>query len=208
MAGKRTVDIKLSFEQYDMMPGPGGKKFMRNLFLYGGTADNQGFSYTDCFLRIDDYAVANGAAITLPAPAGTVAAPGAGVPVPPAGNAGQQAVALAQQHAARKARLKQSFSFLCSHISDSSTLELLADPTSPLFHNGPDAYDWIMLQVIKPPSTGDLQDMQIEFWLIEIITDVGISPTCRVHTHTHSHRSNETDPQGESSASHNRSRER
>ena len=117
------MDIKLSFEQYDMMPGPGGKKFMRNLFLYGGTADNQGFSYTDCFLRIDDYAVANGAAITLPAPAGTVAAPGAGVPVPPAGNAGQQAVALAQQHAARKARLKQSFSFLCSHISDSSTLE-------------------------------------------------------------------------------------
>ena len=175
MAGKRTVDIKLSFEQYDMMPGPGGKKFMRNLFLYGGTADTQGFSYTDCFLRIDDFAVVNGAAITLPAPAGAVAAPGAGVPVPPAGNAGQQAVALAQQYAARKARLKQSFSFLCSHISDSSTLELLADPTSPLFHNGPDAYDWIMLQVIKPPSTGDLQDMQIEFWLIEIITDIGIT---------------------------------
>ena len=46
---------------------------------------------------------------------------------------------------------------------------------SPLFHNGPDAYDWIMQQVIKPPSTGDLQDMTIEFWLIEIITDVGIS---------------------------------
>ena len=32
-----------------------------------------------------------------------------------------------------------------------------------------------MLQVIKPPSTGDLQDMQIEFWLIEIITDIGIT---------------------------------
>ncbi|KOO53388.1 hypothetical protein Ctob_016313, partial [Chrysochromulina tobinii] len=44
-----------------------------------------------------------------------------------------------------------------------------------MFHNGPDAYDWIMQQVIKPPSTGDLQDMTIEFWLIEIITDVGIS---------------------------------
>ena len=28
-----------------------------------------------------------------------------------------------------------------------------------------------MQQVIKPPSTGDLQDMTIEFWLIEIITE-------------------------------------
>ncbi len=93
----------------------------------------------------------------------------------PGGNAGQIAAALAAQHAARKARLKQSFTFLCSHISDSSTLELLGDPLSPMFHNGPDAYDWIMQQVIKPPSTGDLQDMTIEFWLIEIITDVGIS---------------------------------
>ena len=44
-----------------------------------------------------------------------------------------------------------------------------------MFHNGPDAYDWIMQQVIKPPSTVDLQDMTIEFWLIEIITGVGIS---------------------------------
>ena len=170
MAGKRTVDIKLSFEQFDMMPGAAGKKFQRNLLLYGGSADTQGFSITDCFLRLDDFAVQYGQPIALPPPAGALAAPGAGVPVAPAGNIGQIAVALAAQHAARKARLKQSFTFLCSHISDSSTLELLGDPLSPLFHNGPDAYDWIMLQVIKPPSTGDLQDMQIEFWLIEIIT--------------------------------------
>jgi hypothetical protein len=44
MAGKRTVDIKLSFEQFDMMPGAAGKKFQRNLLLYGGSADTQGFS--------------------------------------------------------------------------------------------------------------------------------------------------------------------
>ena len=175
MAGKRTVDIKLAFEQFDMMPGATGKKFQRNLLLHGGSADTQGFSITDCFLRLDDYAVQNGQPTTLPAPAGTLAAPGAGVPAAPAGNAGQQAAAVAAQHAARKGRLKQSFTFLCSHVSDSSTLELLGDPLSPMFHNGPDAYDWIMQQVIKPPSTGDLQDMIIEFWLIEIITDVGIT---------------------------------
>ena len=55
MAGnKRTVDIRLAFEQFDMMPGPAGKKFQRNLLLNGGSADTQGFSITDCFLRLDD----------------------------------------------------------------------------------------------------------------------------------------------------------
>eukprot|EP00900_Chrysochromulina_parva_P017911 jgi/Chrpa1/26120/Chrysochromulina_OHIO_Genome00028052-RA len=57
-----------------------------------------------------------------PPAAGVLAAPGAGVPPVPGGNAGQIAAALAAQHAARKARLKQSFTFLCLHISDSSTL--------------------------------------------------------------------------------------
>jgi hypothetical protein len=56
MAGKRSVDIKLAFEFYDMMPGAAGKKFQRNVLLNGGSADTQGFSITDCFLRIDDYA--------------------------------------------------------------------------------------------------------------------------------------------------------
>ena len=70
MAGKRTVDIRLAFEQFDMMPGAGGKKFQRNLLLNGGSADTQGFSITDCFLRIDDYAVQNGQPITMPPPAG------------------------------------------------------------------------------------------------------------------------------------------
>jgi len=175
MAGKRTVDVKISFEQFDMLPGATGKTFQRNLLLHGGSADTQGFSITDCFLRLDDFAVQNGQPITLPAAAGVLAAPGAGVPAVPAGNVGQIAAAIAAQHAARKGRLKQSFTFLCSHINDASTLELLGDPLSPMFHNGPDAYDWVMQQVIKPPSTGDLQDMTISFWLIEVITDVGIT---------------------------------
>ena len=122
MAGKRSVDIKLAFEFYDiLMPGAAGKKFQRNVLLNGGSADTQGFSITDCFLRIDDNAVQNGQPITMPPPAGVLAAPGAGVPAVPAGNAGQIAAALAAQHAARKGkgRLKQSFTFLTSHISDS-----------------------------------------------------------------------------------------
>ena len=41
----RTIDIKLSFEQYDMTPGAAGRKFMRNLLLFGGKADARGFHY-------------------------------------------------------------------------------------------------------------------------------------------------------------------
>ena len=161
------MDIKIQFEQFDMLPGPTGKRFQRNLLLHGGKTDSQGYSITDCFLRVDPYAVAYGQPIILPAPAGTILAPGA-----PLGPAGVGAIAGRQ---ARKARLKESFSFLIMHLSDPSTLDLIGDPASPFFQNGPDTYDWIMQQVIKPPTTGDLQDMTIAFWQIEIITDVGIS---------------------------------
>ena len=164
----RNVDIKLQFEQFDMMPGPTGKRFQRNLLIHGGKSDTQGFSISDCFLRVDAFAVAYGQSVALPAPAGTVVAPGA-APAPAAG------IGIVAARQARKARLKESFSFLIMHITDQSTLDLLGDPTSAFFQNGPDTFDWIMQQVIKPPSTGDLQDMTIAFWLIEIATDVGIS---------------------------------
>ena len=163
----KNVDIKLLFPQFNMLPGPAGKRFQRDLLLHGGKTDTQGYSISDCFLRIDAYAVAYGQPIILPAPAGTVLAPGA-----PLGPAGVGAIAGRQ---ARKARLKESFSFLIMHLDDQSTLDLIGDPLSSFFQNGPDTYDWIMQQVIKPPTTGDLQDMTIAFWQIEIITDVGIS---------------------------------
>ena len=61
MAGNaRTVDIKLQFEAYDMVPGKGGRQFRRNLLLHGGKTDAHGFSYADVFLRIDAHAVQRG----------------------------------------------------------------------------------------------------------------------------------------------------
>ena len=113
----RNVDIKLQFEQFDMMPGPTGKRFQRNLLIHGGKSDTQGFSISDCFLRVDAFAVAYGQSVALPAPAGTVAAPGA-APGPAAG------VGIVTARQARKARLKESFSFLIMHITDQSTLDL------------------------------------------------------------------------------------
>ena len=38
MAGSRTVDIKIYFERYDMVPGPGCRAFRRNLMQHGGSA--------------------------------------------------------------------------------------------------------------------------------------------------------------------------
>ena len=52
-----TVDIKIQFEQTDMVPGPKGRVFRRNLLVHGGKSDDRGFSHADCFLRRDEGAV-------------------------------------------------------------------------------------------------------------------------------------------------------
>ena len=75
----------------------------------------------------------------------------------------------------RRGRLKESFRYLVMHISDESTCALLADDSSPLFQNGPDAFDLVMAQFITALSTDDIQEMTIEFWLVEIVSDVGLS---------------------------------
>ena len=119
------VDIKLSFEMFDMTPGPKGRSFRRSLLLHGGKSDAHGFSFADCFLRIDAHAVQRGQPIVVPPPPGGVlaapgqaAAPGGGEP-------------LQTSYRLRRARLKESFRYLVMHISDSSTLALLADDGAP-----------------------------------------------------------------------------
>ena len=60
------VDIKLFFEQFDMTPGVKGRSFRRNLLLHGGKSDAHGFSFADCFLRIDAHAVQRGQPTAVP----------------------------------------------------------------------------------------------------------------------------------------------
>ena len=50
------------------------------------------------------------------------------------------------------------------HISDASTLALLADNAAPEFQNGPDAYDFIMSQVVVALTTDDIQSKASRFW--------------------------------------------
>jgi hypothetical protein len=52
----KNVDIKILFPQFNMLPGPAGKRFQRDLLLHGGKTDTQGYSISDCFLRVDAYA--------------------------------------------------------------------------------------------------------------------------------------------------------
>ena len=53
----KTVDIKLSFPQTDMVPGPLGLEFQRDLLSHGCKADARGYSWADHYLRQDEGAV-------------------------------------------------------------------------------------------------------------------------------------------------------
>ena len=163
----KTMDIKLLFAQYDMTPGAAGRKFVRDLMLHGGKTDSHGYSLADCFLRVDAHAVANGQSIVMPPPAGTLAAVGAPGAVPNA--------QLLDSQRLRRARLKESFKLIVMHISDEHTLQLVGDPTSPYFQNGPELYDHISSTVVVPPTTSELNEMKVAFMLVEIVTDVGVS---------------------------------
>ena len=158
MPPSTTVDIKLSFEQYDMTPGVKGRKFITNLRVHGGKCDAQGYSLADVFARLDEGAQASIAA-------GGGAAPGA----PPI--AGTPAVVLTKE-AARRARLKEAYRFITAHVSDANTIELVA--VAPYFQDGAETYDYIHAAVVATLTASEIQDMQLEFMLIEIVSDVGI----------------------------------
>ena len=158
------MDIKVSFELFDMTPGSKGRRFMQNLLLHGGGfVDDRGFSYADTFLRMDEGAVV-GPAFAV----GAGAAPGA-VAMPAA--AGELRAATM----ARRKRIKGAFGFITRHISDEHTLQMVGDPASPLFQDGPELHDMIRAAVVIPVTTSELQDMNIDWYEIEIMTDVGSS---------------------------------
>ena len=43
-----TQDIKLQFEQCDMVPGQKGRQFKRNILALGSVSDDRGYSLADC----------------------------------------------------------------------------------------------------------------------------------------------------------------
>ena len=112
MANARTVDIKVKFDPTDMTPGAKGRKFRRDVLLHGGKTDAPGFSITACILRQDEGAVVGSARGVIPGGVGAAGAP-PGIPPWPAG-----ANAISNQAAAcRRARLKDGFTFIVSHMS-------------------------------------------------------------------------------------------
>lgn len=120
MSAPRTVDIKLSFERFDMTPGEKGREFRRNLLLHGGRTNARGFSYADCFLRLNEGALAGPiawAAMGLANPG-----PAAGAPAMPPGNNADSRAA----ESARRALSKEAFRFMVAHIDDKPTEQVLA----------------------------------------------------------------------------------
>ena len=154
-----TVDIKLSFQQFDMTPGQAGRVFRRNLLTLGGKTDANGYSLADCFLRVDEGAMAPGNAVPQPG------APPLGGPV-------------ANQRL-KFARNKESYRFLLAHISDEGTREVLSE--GPYFQLGAEAFDYVMETVIVAMDEGEVQEMTVYWFLMEILTDVGFSENSRTH---------------------------
>ena len=113
------VDLKVSFELFDMEPGSKGRTFIRNLLLHGGHADARGFSYADTYLRQDEGAI-DGVAFV-----GGAIGPGGASPMSVAYPAAPAARSTAV--AARRARVKNGFEFITRHISDEATLSILGE---------------------------------------------------------------------------------
>ena len=157
----RNVDIKLSFEQFDGLPGPECRRFRRNLIQCGGKADTRGYSLADCLLRQDEGAVLPGTGI-----------PGVpGVPMPgvigiPAGGVGVDA-----RRKAREARVKEAATFIIMHLDNDTTKTELDQPQFQ--QNGPEIFDHIMATCNLPLTSVEVMDLKRKLQDMSIKYDVG-----------------------------------
>ena len=135
----RNVDIKLLFDPTDMTPGPAGLRFRRDLLLASGKTDTRGYSIADTFLRQDEGAVT------------AAGAPVAGVPVIPPGAAGNA------PRMAQRARRKEGFTLLTTHIADENTRTILGNPAHPAFGRADLAYEFVMQRIIVAVTASDVQ---------------------------------------------------
>ena len=151
-------EIKRLFETYDMVPGPKARQFVANLKLHGGKCDAHGYSLIDCLLRADAGAVDAGGA------------PVGGVPMILVAGGG---VAAETARRLRRARLKESYTYITSHICDRDSLLLFAEP--PYFGVGPLVMDYVMANCVVLYDAVELSEMKARWTLVEIVSDVGVS---------------------------------
>ena len=119
------IDNRLLFEPYDGVPNyERWEAFERDLFKYGGQADDHGWSYADVFRGTDD----GGAA-------------GAALPTPP-GDADERAMTRY-----RRKRLKGAHLFLVRHISNKTVTDKLGEP--PLLGDGEAAFAWLRCAIAR-----------------------------------------------------------
>ena len=156
-----TVDIKVRFERYNMVPGPSCRTFRRNLMHHGGKSDARGYSLWDTLVREDEGAVAPGTGIFGVAPV-----PQPGAPVI-AGAGGVEGTRL------HRARVKDAAVFLVQHIDDDASKAIIEQ----FGQNGPEIFDYVMANCLVPLSTDDLYELKSKITTISIKHSVGSQET-------------------------------
>ena len=125
------VDIKLKMDRFAMQAGPDARRFRTDLLSLSPPTDDRGFTLADCLLRMDEGAT-DAAGNPLP-----------GAPALPGG-----AAALAKAMAALRARKKNSFTYIVTHVDCRMSVELFGEPNGP-YYQTPDARSmrigrWVM----------------------------------------------------------------
>ena len=70
-------------------------------------------------------------------------------------------------------RKKESFQYLVQHTACMSTKILLADV--PYFQEGATTFDFVVSSVVVPYDASETMDLDVEWHLLEIMTDIGTS---------------------------------
>ena len=144
-------DKRLFFDPYDGVPNyERFIAFERDLFKYGGQADDHGWSFADVFRGQDDGG-ANGAAL----------------PAAPA-DADERAIVRL-----RRKRLKGAHLFLVRHISNKVVTDKMSEP--PLLGDGEAAFEWLRLRNCTAPDVEDQEALKQQWRDVSIVKDIGVS---------------------------------
>jgi hypothetical protein len=143
-----TVEIKFLCTPHDGTPGEPWEKFEDELLdVAAGKTDDRGWSLADTFNAVDEGS--------------------AGGPAMPGGAGGNKAIA------ARRKRLKDSYSLLVTHELDKDfKLHLKQN----FFQDGPAAFAYMMGECRQAVDRIQLRQLDAKWIALDLVADVGVSP--------------------------------
>ena len=146
-----THDVKVEFVPLDCSPGDKDvRRWRRDALGSLGRTDDDGFSLMQHLLGQDR------------------GGPAAGAPGFAGGAAG------AKQLAARNKRANESFSYLFRHIAIADVRTVLVDRFRG---DGHGAWEWLMENWMPTMTTTEIQKLDVEWLQLNIVRDIGVSPS-------------------------------